>query len=89
MWGLAGQDEMVDAQCVVLRDAVGDFGVAAHQRSARAATNEAVAGPEVWGDLQVGGPARVQGRQPLLPNRFCTGEHLLSGGDPFDTDGRQ
>ncbi len=45
--GLPGQDEVVDAQIVVLADAVGDLGVAADERGARTAADQAVAGPQV------------------------------------------
>jgi len=44
---LAGQDEVVDAERVVLLDPVGDLGVAADQGGARAAADQAVAGPQV------------------------------------------
>src|SRR3954463_3839821 len=38
---IAGEDELVDARLVVLGDAIGDLLVAAHQRGAGAAADEA------------------------------------------------
>ena len=44
---VAGQDELVDAEPVVLGDAIGHLLVAADQCRARAAADEADAGPQV------------------------------------------
>ena len=49
--GIAGEDELVDAEVVVLGDAVGDFLVGADQGGAGAAADQADARPEVGGDL--------------------------------------
>ena len=55
--GIAREDELVDPELVVLGDAVGDLLVAADQRGAGAAADEADPGPQVGGDLQrVGRP---------------------------------
>ena len=48
---VAGEDELVDAELVVLLDPVGDLLVAADQRGAGAAADQADAGPEVGVDL--------------------------------------
>src|SRR5580700_11678652 len=55
---VTGQDELLDPQRGVLLDQVGDLLVAAHQRGAGAAADEADAGPQVRVDLELpGGPA--------------------------------
>jgi hypothetical protein len=38
---VAGEEEFVDAECVVFLDPVGDFGVVAHQSEVRAAGYQA------------------------------------------------
>src|SRR5438067_2503209 len=48
--GLAGEDEVVEAELVVLGDAVADLVVAADQGGSGAAADEAEAGPQVGSD---------------------------------------
>jgi hypothetical protein len=50
--GVAGEDELVDAQRVLLRDQVGDLGMAAHEGGSRAAADQADPRPEARVDLQ-------------------------------------
>ncbi len=59
---IAREDELADAERVVLLDAVGDLLVAADERRARAAAHEADARPQVRGDLELVRAALVQRR---------------------------
>src|ERR1700735_1170100 len=52
---VTGQDELLDAQRRILLDQVGDLLVAADQRGAGAAADEADAGPQVRVDLELPG----------------------------------
>src|ERR1700691_2094646 len=77
-----GQDELLDAQRGVLLDQVGDLIVAAHQRGAGGAADEADAGPQMRVDLEPpGGPAGlvpgVQRHHPLLADRLALGQDPL------------
>ena len=66
---VAGEDELVEAEVVVLGDAVGDLVVAADQRGAGAAADQADAGPHVRVDLErrssLGSAAVQRGHAPL------------------------
>src|SRR4051794_23541807 len=55
--GVAGEDELLDAEVGVLLDALGDLGVGPDQGGTGTASGEADAGPEVGGDLQAVGAA--------------------------------
>src|SRR5690606_1569330 len=86
--GVAGEDELLDAERRVLLDPVGDLGVAADQGGARAAAHQADARPQVRVDLQVADVptaalpvALVQGAHALLADRLAGGEGLLRLGD--------
>src|SRR6202046_5823926 len=79
---VTGQDELLDAQRGVLLDQVGDLLVAAHQRGAGAAADEADAGPQVGVDLELpGGPAGlvpgVERQHGLLADRLALGQDPL------------
>src|SRR6204780_310374 len=79
---VTGQDELLDAQRGVLLDQVGDLLVAAHQRGAGAAADEADAGPQVRVDLELpGGTAGlvtgVQRQHALLTDRLVLGRYPL------------
>ena len=69
--GLARQDEVVEAELVVLGDALGDLVVAADQRGAGAAAHEAEAGPEVGRDDEVVAAPAVQRRHAVLADRLA------------------
>src|SRR5580693_109487 len=79
---VTGQDELLDAQRRILLDQVGDLLVAADQRGAGAAADEADAGPQVRVDLELpGGPAGpvpgMQRQHALLADRLALGQDPL------------
>ena len=78
---IAREDELADAERVVLLDAVGDLGVAADERRARAAAHEADARPQVGGDLELVRPPLVQRDHPALALRLRGGEPRLGARD--------
>ena len=63
------EDELVDAERGVLLDPVGDLLVAADQRGAGTAADQADAGPDVGVDLQAVARAAVQGEHPFAGPR--------------------
>lgn len=73
------QDEVVDAQRVILLDPVRDLAVAADQRRTRAAADQADARPQVRRDLQLVPLPAVQRQHPLLAHRFAAAQRLLGG----------
>ncbi len=75
-----GQDELGDPRRVVLLDALGDLGVAADQRGARATAHQADTGPQVRVHLQAV-LAAVQRDHPPLPLRAAAGESFLHARD--------
>jgi hypothetical protein len=50
--GLSRQDEVLDAERVIFGDPLGDLGVAADQRGARARPDQPETGPQVGRDLE-------------------------------------
>ena len=78
---IARHHELVDAERVVLLHAVGDVGVAADQRRARATAHQADAGPQVGADLEGVGGAAVQGAHAALAHRLAGAQHRLGALD--------
>src|SRR5690348_16572342 len=82
---IAGEDELVEAEGGVLRDALGHLLVAADQSRRRALADQPDAGPQVGRDLQAAGAgadrAAVQRGHPGLPDRVHAGVALLGGRD--------
>jgi hypothetical protein len=69
---VTGQDELGDAEAGVLLDPVRDLGVAADERGARAAADQADAGPQVGGYGEVATVAAlVQFAHAPLPFRLA------------------
>jgi hypothetical protein len=79
---LAGQDDMVDAERVVLREPFGDLAVAADQGGTGAGPDQTEAGPEVRRHFEV--VAAGQFGHPALPLGLGTGEAFP--GDDVQSD---
>ena len=72
---------MVDAELVVLGDALGDFLVATHQCGARAGADKAETGPQVRRDDEIVPTAAVEIGHTLLTDRVGLCELALGEGD--------
>src|SRR5215470_17501279 len=72
--GVAGEDELVEAELGVLDDAVGDLVVRPDERGADAAAHETDAGPHVGMHREPFGVAAVELGHAPLPDRLGRGE---------------
>ena len=78
---IAREDKVLNAQCLILPDAVGNLLRIADQRRSCTAAHQADACPEIGTNAQALTRPLMQGTHPRLTGGVHAGKDLLRGGD--------